>query len=555
MSFANARTSRPLLLGSRHMVSSGHPLASHAALMVLEAGGNAVDAGVAAGFALNVVQPDMANLGGVAPVMIHRADLGCITSIAGIGQWPALATLEAVKASGNGRIPAGPGRWVVPGAPDAWLKSLELYGTISVADALAPAIDLARGGFPVDYFLANNLRQAAPRWEGWSNADIYLPSGTAPEEGHLLRQPALAETLERLVAAATAAGGSRQRAVRAARECFYRGEIAEIAGRFSKEAGGFLRASDMAAFEAAEEPVLSVSYAGRRFYGCGPWSQGPALLQMLKMAQRYDLAALQEAEFHHVLIGIAERALSDRNRHYGDPRFIDVDMDRLLSDAHAAERTAGLAADRPSPDGETSPRDGMRSPDTTYVCVVDAQGNAFSATPSDSTIMVTPMVPGLGFGLSDRGLQASLDAADPNCVAPGKRPRLTPNPGLMIGPDGLMAYGTPGGEVQSQAMLQFLMAHLHRGIDLQAAVEEPRWASYAVPATEDPHPAQPGVVHVEQPLSDRIAPRLRELGHDAKPWPQRAALAGGICAIGRDMASGVLSGAADPRRLSYAMGR
>lgn len=555
MSFANARTSRPLLLGSRHMVSAGHPLAAHAALTVLEAGGNAVDAGVAAGFALNVVQPDMANLGGVAPIIIHRTDLDSVTSIAGIGHWPALASLEAVKNAGGGRIPVGPGRWVVPGAPDAWLKSLELYGTISLAEALAPAIDLARGGFPVDYFLRHNLMEAAPRWAGWSNADVYLPSGHAPEEGDLLRQPALADTLERLVAAGRTAGGSRENAIRAARDCFYRGEIAEIAGRFSQEAGGFLRASDMAAFEAAEEPVLSVAYGHRRFYGCGPWSQGPALLQMLKMAQLYDLASLPEAEYHHVLIGIAERALRDRNSHYGDPRFVDVDTDRLLSDAHAAERVAGLVPDHRDPESADAAKDGVRSPDTTYVCVVDRHGNAFSATPSDSTIVSTPMVPGLGFGLSDRGLQASLDPGDPNCIAPGKRPRLTPNPGLMIGPEGLMAYGTPGGEVQTQAMLQFLMAHLHRGCDLQAAAEAPRWASYGVPATEDPHPAQPGVVHVEHPLSERIAPRLRELGHDPKPWPHRAALAGGICAVGRNAGTGVVSGAADPRRLSYAMGR
>ena len=179
----------------------------------------------------------------------------------------------------------------------------------------------------------------------------------------------------------------------------------------------------------------------------------------------------------------------------------------------------------------------------------------FSATPSDSTILVTPMIPGLGFGLSDRGLQASLDPADPNCVAPGKRPRLTPNPGLMIGPEDLMVYGTPGGEVQTQAMLQFLMHHLHRGAGLQAAVEEPRWASYAVPATEDPHPATPGLVYVEEPLIEKIGPRLKELGHEPKPWPRQAALSGGICAIRRDAKSGVLSGAGDPRRMSYAMGR
>ncbi|MCC2613815.1 gamma-glutamyltransferase [Neorhizobium sp. Rsf11] len=555
MSFANARTTRPLLLGSRHMVSAGHPLAAHAALIVLEAGGNAVDAGVAAGFALNVTQPDMANLGGVAPVLIHMSGRDLVTSIAGIGHWPALATLEAVKAAGNGRIPAAPQRWVVPGALDAWLKSLELYGTISAAEALAPAIDLARHGFPVYYFLRHNLIEAAPLWTGWSNAAVYMADGRVPEEGEPLRQVALAETLERLAAAEKAAGGSRENGIRAARDCFYRGEIAEIAGRFSQEVGGFLRASDMAAYEAAEEPVLSVTYHGRCFYGCGPWSQGPAVLQMLKMAERYDIAVLPEAELHHLLIEIAERALHERNRYYGDPRINEIDTEWLLSDAHAAELTGGLDAYHRAADNDALPRPGRRSPDTTYVCVVDRHGNAFSATPSDSTILVTPMIPGLGFGLSDRGLQASLDPANPNAVAPGKRPRLTPNPGLMMGPEGLMVYGTPGGEVQTQAMLQFLMHHLHRGADLQAAVETPRWASYGVPATEDPHSARPGLVYVEEPLINKVGPRLKDLGHDPKPWPRLAALSGGICAIRRDAGTGVLSGAGDPRRMSYAMGR
>ena len=555
MSFANAETARPLLLGSRHMVCAGHPLASHAALTVLEAGGNAVDAGVAGGFALNVIQPDMANLGGVAPVLMHLVNSDRVTSIAGIGHWPALATLEAVKAAGGGRIPVAPQRWVVPGAVDAWLRSLELYGTLSATEALAPAIDLARSGFPVNYFLRHNLLEAAPRWTGSSNAEVYIPGGRVPEVGELLRQAALAETLERLVAAERAAGGSRENGIRAARDCFYRGEIAEIAGRFSEEVGGFLRASDMRAFEAAEEPVLSVTYCGWRFYSCGPWSQGPAVLQMLKMAERYDIGSLPEAEFHHLLIEIVERALHDRNRYYSDPRFNKVDTDWLLSEAHAAELTEDLAPDRQGARCDALSKSGRRSPDTTYICVVDRHGNAFSATPSDSTILNTPMVPGLGFGLSDRGLQASLDPADPNAVAPGKRPRLTPNPGLMMGPEGLMVYGSPGGEVQTQAMLQFLMHHLHRGANLQSAVEAPRWASSAVPATEDPHAATPGLVYVEEPLIGQVGARLKELGHDPMPWPRQAALAGGICAIRRDADTGVLSGAGDPRRMSYAMGR
>jgi gamma-glutamyltranspeptidase/glutathione hydrolase len=552
MDLANPAAFRPTLLASRHMVCAGHPLAAAAGMRVLEAGGNAVDAGVATGFALNVAQPDMANLGGVAPIVI-REPAGRVTTIAGIGTWPRAATRARVAAAGGGRIPAGPARWVVPSAVDAWLTALGRYGTWTAADALAPAIELAERGVPANDFLRHNLRIVFERrTEATHTREIFFPDGRVPENGELVRQPHLADTLRRLAAAERAAGGTRQAGIRAARDAFYRGEIAERIGAFAREIGAFITEADLADYAVEEREPVAVPYRGRTLYCGGVWSQAPALAQMLRVVEAFDLARMSEAGRAHVLIETARLCLRDRNTYYGDPNFVDVPLARLLSDAHTAElrgRIRGLAADAPPP-RVVAPA----SPDTTYACVVDGEGRAFSVSPSDSTILVAPFVPGLGFGLSDRGLQASLDPADPNVVAPGKRPRATPSPAILVDADGVMPFGTPGGEVQTQAMLQFLVNHIDLGMDLQPAIEAPRWASFDVPATEDPHPAQPRLVRLESRAPDGLSAALRAAGHDVREWPPLAALAGAVCAIRRDARGGVLRGGADPRRMSWAIG-
>lgn len=554
MDFANAATYRPTLLGRHHMVVAGHPLATMAGMKVLEAGGNAIDAGVAAGFALNVVLPDMANLGGVAPIVLALADAGRVTTINGVGRWPRAATRERVAAAGNGRIPASPARWVVPAAVDAWLTALARYGTISAADALRSAIELADHGFPATYFTCHNLRQAQAAFASWAhNWEVFFPQDRAPEIGEPIRQRALADSLHRLADAERTHGGSRVDGIHAARNAFYKGEIAERIGAFAREVGSFLTADDLAEFSVAETPAATVTYRGHTVHGCGPWSQGPALLQMLALLDGVDLAGRDAAEAQHLMIESAKLALTDRNRFYGDPDFVDVPLDRLLSPAYTAERRAELDPDRIARRPLLAPA-GAPSPDTTYVCVVDRWGNAFSAAPSDSTILVTPMVPGLGFGISDRGLQASLDPADPNVVQPRKRPRLTPCPAILSSADALMPFGTPGGEVQTQAMLQVLVNHLDLGMDLQAAVEAPRWVSYAVPSTEDPHPMQPDNVCLEDGAPADLRDGLARRGHDVQSWPRLSALAGSVCAIRRDQRTGVLAGAADPRRMAYGIG-
>lgn len=554
MDLKSPSSHRPTLYGTKHMVVSGHPLATMAGMRVLEAGGNAVDAGVAAGFALNVVQPDMANLGGVAPIALYTAASGSVATFNGVGRWPMNVTRDDLQRSGGGRIPTDHRRWVVPAAVAAWLSALEWYGTLSAGEVMAPAIELARRGFPANYFTRHNLEVAKQDLLGWPHSrEVFLPRGEVPRLGEPIVQDALADTLEALAEAERRASGDRRQGIRAARDRFYRGDIARAIDAFARDLGAYLRFEDLAGFAVHELPPVRTSFRGQEVLSCGPWCQGPALLQALNVLEPFPLADMEPAEATHLMIEAVNLALLERNRWYGDPDVVDVPIERLLSAEHAAELRAGLDEDR-SVTGGPSASDAAVTPDTTYVAVVDADGNAFSATPSDSTMLFTPMVPGLGIAVSNRGGQASLDPDDPNVVAPGKRPRMTPNPGIVLGPHCVMPYGTPGGDVQTQAMLQFLVKLLDPGLEPQAAVEQPRWASYAVPITEDPHPSKPHLVRIEGPLFDQVAEALTAKGHRVERWPTLAADAGGVCAIRLDLRTGVLAGAADPRRMSYGIG-
>ena len=554
MDMADSETTRPLIMGHRHVVSAGHPLAAAAAMRILTVGGSAIDAGIAAGFALNVLQPDMAALGGVAPIILRSAAANRVTAFAGIGTWPRAASRERLVALGGGQIPPIPYRWVVPAAVDAWLTALERYGSMSAADVMQPAIELASRGIPANYFLRFNLLQAKAMIERHPEpGGDFLPGGHVPDIAEPIRQPALAETLNHLAAAERACGGTREAGIRAARDAFYRGEIAERIDRFSREVGGFLRAEDLRSFAVEEVQPVSVPYRGCEVFACGPWCQGAAVLQMLRIVEGLDLASMDTTARLHVLAEAVKLALVDRNTHYGDPRFVDVPLDRLLSAEHGHLQRGRIRLDRALDLGEPA-ASGAASPDTTYVCVVDADGNAFSATPSDGTVLVGPHVPGLGFGISDRGHQTSLDHDNPNRFEPGKRPRLTPNPGLVTGAEFVMPYGTPGGEVQTQAMLQFLVNHLDLGMDLQHAIEAPRFATYAVPATESPHPAQPHLLKIEGRIPELIAADLANRGHRVVRWPDFSALAGAVCAVRFDSRTGIVSGGADPRRMAYAIG-
>lgn len=578
--FPPPQTHRPAVVGSRYMAATGHPLATQAAVRILEAGGNAIDAGVAAGLCVNVLQPDMTNLGGVAPIILYSARDDAVQAISGLGHWPRAASRDYFIRECGGAIPPGVRRCVVPAAVDAWLTALARFGTLALAEVAAPAIALAAGGFAVYPFLAANLADEAAGLARWpSSAAVFLPGGRSPRPGERFRQPDLARTLRMLVEAEAGSRGlGRAAAIGAARDRFYRGDIAERIAAFHAAEGGWLGLDDLRDFHVEVERPVSVRYRGHDVHGCPPWCQGPVALQALGILAGYDLAALghNTAEALHLILEALKAAFADRERYYGDPRFVDVPVDGLLHPAYAARWRERLRPDRAAPGmpepgdpwpfrpgGRAAPPPAWRAPavlsapvepDTSYLCVVDEWGNAFSATPSDGG-GASPVIPGLGFLVSGRGVQSWLDPDHPGAIAPGKRPRLTPSPGLITRDGRVFApYGTPGLDVQPQAMVQFVVNLLDFGLEPQAAIEAPRVASYSFPASTHPHPYTPGRAAVEGRLPAAVLAELARRGHRVERWPDWAARAGALCAVVADRERGFLAGAADPRRMAYAMG-
>ncbi|MEA2527913.1 MAG: gamma-glutamyltranspeptidase / glutathione hydrolase [Thermomicrobiales bacterium] len=572
-------THRPNIMGSHYMASSGHYLATTAAVRILEAGGNAIDAGVAAGLCLNVVQPEFTNLGGVAPIILYSARDDVVRTISGLGCWPSAVSTDYFTIDCGGAMPPGVQRSVMPAAIDAWLTALKLFGTRPLAEVAAPAIALAEEGFPVNPLLHANLVSAAETMTRWpSSTAVFHPGGRLPQIGERLVQRDLARTLRLLVEAeASNHHLGREGAIQAARDRFYTGDIAERIAAFIAGEGGFLALDDLIRFSVDVESPVRTTYRGYDVFGCGPWSQGPVALETLAILEGYDLASLghNSAEALHLILEALKAGFADRERYYGDPKFVDVPLDGLLHPDYAStwrdridpERAApGMPApgdpwafearDRPATAPYVAP-DPLAAPvkaDTSYVCVVDAAGNAFSATPSDG-VGESPIVPGLGFVVSDRGIQSRLDPNHPSAIAPGKRPRLTPNPGLIMRDGRVVApYGTPGGDVQPQAMVQFVVNLIDFGMDPQAAIEAPRVASYSFPQSFYPYAYTPDLVMAEARLPTTVIDDLRRRGHDVDLWPDWSAAAGALCAAVVDQTHGTLLGAADPRRLAYALG-
>jgi len=581
-------TYRPAFMARRHLVASGHYLATMAGWRILEQGGNAVDAGVAAGLCIDVLQPDMVNFGGVAPIMCWLAERREVVTISGLGRWPRRASVAFFKAHHGGQIPHGVLRSVTPAAPDAWLTALELYGTMTWAQVSAPAAELAADGFPAHQFMVDNIAKVEGRMRQWpATAAVFFPNGRAHRTGELVVQRDLARTFERLAEAERSAGGDRIAGLRAARERFYRGDIAREIAEFVRAEGGLLEYEDLASFRVKVEPPVKTTYRGHEVYACGPWCQGPVVPEALNILEGYDLRALGHntpAYLHRVLAAL-DAAFADRHAFIGDPEFVRVPIAGLLAKEHAAAWRARIDPDRawgqmpePGDPWRFAPGDVDRGPwtadqpvratvysppatvraepepDTSYVCSVDRWGNAFSATPSDG-IRNSPVVPGLGFVISPRGYQSWVDEAHPASIQPGKRPRLTPSPGLVLKDGDLwLAYGTPGHDVQPQAMVQVLLNLIEFGMDPQAAIEQPRVASYNYPGTGEPHPYLPGAVRAEGRIADATLDALRGLGYAVERWPDFVGTAGAPCAIQVDRELGLLIGGADPRRMSYAAG-
>ncbi len=569
---------QPPINGTRYMVSAGHFLATQAGFDILEAGGNAVDAGVAAGMALGIVHSDMVQFSGVAPIMIYLAEGNEVLTISGLGGWPKAASLEHFVEAHGSAIPEGLLRTVVPAAPDAWIMALEKFGTMSFGDVASASIRYARDGFSMhhvmhDYLVANEATYR--RYP--SSAEIYLANGRLPQVGENFVQTDLARSIQYMAdEEAAQAGKGRAAGLQAARDAFYRGDLAALMADHHRDNGGWLTREDLSEFSSAVEAPVHTTYQGIDVYTCGPWCQGPVLQQMLSLLKGYDLPALghNSPDYIHTIAEAIKLSFADREHYYGDPRFVDVPMDALLSDAYAAERrtmirsdtawpemppagnvaAAGQPVQAPASRFNTSAESPPAPADTSYCCVIDRQGNIFSATPSDVS-WDAPIIPGTGFCPSSRGMQSWAVPGHASAVAPGKRPRLTPNPALAM-KDGAwaMPFGTPGGDTQCQAMLQVLINLAEFGMPIQDAIEAPRFITHSQPDSFEPHTAYPGRLTVEGRIDTETSDDLTARGHDVERIGDMTYKTAGVCAITKDLKTGVLEGGADPRRMSRAMG-
>ncbi|WP_425443350.1 gamma-glutamyltransferase family protein [Serinibacter salmoneus] len=601
---ADTFTTRPDLTGTFGMVASTHWLASTSGMAILEEGGNAFDAAIAAGLVLHVVEPHLNGLGGDMPLLLRQADASSAV-VCGQGAAPAAATIAAYRDLGVDLIP-GTGHLaaVVPGTFGAWMHLLATRGTLPLARLARFAIGYARGGHPLLPSAARTIETMAPLFaEHWpTSAAIYLQGGGAPRPGTLLRNPDLADTLERLVAAAEAAGSDVAAQAEAARAAFYEGVVAERIDAFAAQqvydgAGhyrSFLTGADLASWRASEEPPAEGRLGSHTILKPGLWSQGPVLLQQLALLQQAGGATAQawagEADpaTVHLAIEATKLALADREAWYGERSPVSV-ADLLGAD-YLRERAAlvGERADlelRPGsvgghaprlaghvrramtgagawPGGMADSRPGEGEPtvpttprgDTCHLDVVDRWGNAVAATPSGGWLQSSPVIPGLGFALPTRAQMFWLEPGLPASLEPGARPRTTLSPGIAVGDDGsVLAFGTPGGDQQDQWTVPFLLRHLVGGQGAQAAIDAPTWHSMHVPSSFAPRAAEPGAVRLESRVGEAVLEDLHGRGHRvqaAGEWELGRISAAGI------RADGVRHAAANPRGMQgYAVGR
>ncbi|WP_225859092.1 gamma-glutamyltransferase family protein [Streptomyces albicerus] len=610
-------TTRPTLQGTFGMVSSTHWLASQSAMAVLEDGGNAYDAAVAAGFVLHVVEPHLNGPAGEVPIILAPAG-GQVRVLCGQGVAPAGATIAHYRALGLDLVPGtGPLAAAVPGAFDAWMLLLRDHGTKSLADVLKYAIGYAEDGHAPMVRVGETVETVRELFETeWtSSADVYLPGGRPPTPGELFRNPALAATWKRLISEAAQAGEDRIAQIEAARRIWREGFIAEAlvrqAGRPTTDTSGerhagTLTAADLAAWSASYEAPATYDWRGWTLCKAGPWSQGPALLQQLALLPP-ELPRYGSAEYVHLLIEGCKLAMADREAWYGDAD--EVPLRELLSEEYNAARRAlvGEKASyelRPGSPGGRIPRlsgharvvaageagfdalgvpgageptvakrptspvpgepdvsaDGGTRGDTCHLDIVDRWGNMVAATPSGGWLQSNPVVPELGFPLGTRLQMAWLEEGLPNSLTPGRRPRTTLTPSLALR-DGVpvMAFGTPGGDQQDQWQLHFflavaLRAEVRGGLDLQGAIDAPNWHNDSFPGSFYPRGMRPGSVTVESRTEPDVVEELRRRGHDVIVG--EAWSEGRLCAVARDPRTGVLSAAANPRGMQgYAVGR
>jgi len=579
---AQTPTYRPPVRGTRGVVAGGHPLVAEAGLRMLHRGGNAVDAGVAATLAGSVIEFSHFAFGGEVPVIIKMASKPQVVTINGQGQAPALATIEFFEKQRKdpgqpALIPStGPTAATVPGVLDAMVVALQNYGTMKLADVMQPAIELA-DGFPIDELRVQYIKNTRPAYEQWKDTtDIFLPGGQVPKVGDIFVQKNLAKTLQELVAVEKKnAKRGRVAALEAVRDYFYRGPLGKRYCDAIEKAGGLLRASDLASFRADIDQPTKVSFHGYDVYKVGFWSQGPVMLQILNLLESYDLKAMKHnsPDYVHTLTEAIKLGFADRDRYYADPRFVKVPGAELLSKEYAEVRRSLIdpkSASQTQQPGDPVNKKSLaqlvslnpdpvdipaaeRAHDTTCVNVIDAAGNVFSATPSGAWL--PSFVAGdTGIPISSRLQSALLIRGHANELKPGKRPRITLTPTLVM-KDGqpFAALSTPGGDNQDQALLQVLFNVIEFGMNPQEAVEAGRFETQHYVSSFADHKFNPGSLMVEKRFGEALIEEMKRRGHKVEVNADFAPTSAPTIVL-FDPKTKLIQAGADARRGRYAMG-
>jgi gamma-glutamyltranspeptidase/glutathione hydrolase len=588
-------------MGKRGIVTSGHYLATAAGFRIMERGGNAIDAAAAMCFCLNLLEPQDNGTGGEVPTLIYSAEAGKPFAISGQGWSPAAFTIEWCKEHGidlipgDGYLPA-----CVPAVVDTWATAIARFGTMSFSQVVQPAIELAETGFPVyrrlHEYCAANLQKFTEQYP--TTGEIYCSNGQVPEVGQIVRNPDWASAFQLMCRAeAEAQSKGRIAGIEAARDVFYKGEIAERIVRFIADNpvedasgtahAGLLSYEDIAEWHPSVEEPVTLNYRGLDVYKCPSWTQGPVFLQQLAILEGFDLQAMghNSVDYLHIWIECAKLAFADREAYYGDPLLDNVPFDVLLSKEYAARRRELIGAQaslemRPGDVGHGVPDYGTfdiigdnrralsvmgrevhgsgqghaHAGDTTHLDAIDREGNMVAATPSGGWLGSSPVVKGLGFPLGTRGQMFYLNPERPNALAPRKRPRATLTPSLVTR-DGnpFMVFGTPGGDCQDQWTLQFFLNYVDFGMNIQQAIDAPTVHSEHFPSSFYPREAHPGRIQVEGRIPQEIIAQLERRGHEVVvtgDWVN-----GKVMGIRYDRARGVIQGGVSPRgQIGYAFG-
>lgn len=588
-------TARDAVESDAYMASTGTPWATKAAMDAMEKGGNAFDGAMSALLTLNVSFSQAASFPGVAPILIYDAENGEVKSYIGAGTAPEKATVEFFKSNGYDNVPKYKLiAQLLPASPDVLISILKEYGTMSFSEVCEPAIRLASEGVPIHYQLLHDMDLNLFERAGLTvlmpyNSEVYFKGEWWRPLHHndRLVLDELAKTLQELCdeeQRVLTAGGSREEALDAVRAYFYEGPIAETIAAYHAENGGLITFEDLSGYSGGWEEPLSGTYGDYTIFANDTWNQGGVVPMALQILDGIDLKSMghNSPEYIHTVIQAIELAMADREAYFGDPEFVDVPIEGLLSPEYAADRRALMTPEKAfgqmPPAGDPyayqetasaailpaldTPEATLSAPqdtqdfgkDTSYITVVDRDGNAVSLTPSD--FPESPMIPGTGLNLGTRMTQFYLDEANPNGLMPGKRPRITPNPSMVLkNGEFFMSFGTPGGESQTQAIIQVFLNITVFGMDPQEAISAPRFISLNWPNSFAPHEYFPGQIELEATIYDACGEQLKAMGYKInrlEDWDNKF---GAVCAIIKDPETGMLIGGADPREESWAEGK